>query len=450
VIAVLELATFVWLAGWATWAFRLLAQQQRHPVLPVFLVHFLFCGTPLLINHLYGLPAYIYTPGFYVSSRDEATTIIYCLYVSAVPVIWWLTGRGRASPHTPGTDAAHTTTPEMIHRLRPLFYLFIISPLLAWLFAPAPWLYLSYGVSALHEFNNAKRSVLEIFSDPARYKDIMFMASFLCIIGASGLLVSIKRLHMAHFYLLAPWIMLAIWLNGKRSIIAMAIFVIGYILWERGYLIGTRLVVAACVVIVLMGTYSYGYQVAYRGDNLQGSERWYENIRMDYGRDDVIKLAIFAELHPQIIRILEYRGQSFLFYSVFYVPRDFWPQKPYPYAVYSTSAIAMFDSPRQLGWGLTTSILEEAIANLSWAGMLAGPLVVSLVCRLGEACRNSLISAFTALIACLFLSVHLNAFMVMFLLWAMTVGGFHAWQWFQRAQQAQSADRSTGHTPLVQ
>jgi hypothetical protein len=432
VIAVLELATFVWLLGWAAWAFGLLAQQQRHPILAAFLVHFLFCGTPLLINHLYGLPAYIYTPGFYVASRNETTTIIYCLYVSVVPVIWWLTGRGRASAGEQGSGTEDATFQMVIHRLRPLFYLFIISPLLAWIFAPAPWLYLSYGVSALHEFNNSKRSVLEIFSDPARYKDIMFMASFLCIIGVSGLLVSIKRLHMAHFYLLAPWIMLAIWLNGKRYIIAMAIFVIGYILWERGYLIGSRLVVAACVVIVLMGAYSYGYQVAYRGDNLQGSERWYENTRMDYGRDDVIKLAIFAELHPQIIRILEYRGQSFLFYGVFYVPRDFWPQKPYPYAVYSTSAIAMFDSPRQIGWGLTTSILEEAVANLSWAGMLAGPLVVSLVCRLGEACRNSLISAFTALIACLFLSVHLNAFMVMFLLWAMTVSGFHIWLWLQR------------------
>jgi hypothetical protein len=171
---------------------------------------------------------------------------------------------------------------------------------------------------------------------------------------------------------------------------------------------------------------------------------------MDYGRDDVIKLTIFAELHPEIIRILEYRGQSFLFYSVFYVPRDFWPQKPYPYAVYSTSAIAMFDSPRQLGWGLTTSILEEAIANLSWAGMLAGPLVVSLVCRLGEACRNSMVSAFTALIACLFLSVHLNAFMVMFLLWVMTVGAFHGWLWLQRGASGTNALTRTSGTQHCQ
>jgi hypothetical protein len=432
VVAALELLTFGWLAGWAGWAFWCLAQQQRHPILPAFLVHFLFCGVPLLFNQLSGLPAYIYTPGFYVASRDSTTAIIYCAYVSAVPLLWWRFGRGslQAAAFAPGgqSDAMQI----ILERLRPVFVLCLISPLLAWIFAPAPWLYLQYGVSALHEFNNYKRSVLQIFNDPARYKDIIFMVSFLCLIGAGGLLVSLRRLHIVHFYLLAPWLLLAVWLNGKRYIIAMMIFVLGYILWERGLLVGRRLVVAALVVAALMGGYSYAYQVIYRGDNLQDEARWYENVRMDYGRDDVIKMAIFAELRPDVIRILEYRGQSFLFYTVFYVPRDFWPDKPYPYAVYSTSAMSMFDSPRQLGWGMTNSILEEAIANLSWAGMLVGPLLVALVCRVGAACHNSLVSAFTALVACLLLAVHLNAFMVLFLLWVMTVGSLHIAQWLRR------------------
>jgi hypothetical protein len=436
-LAALELVTFAWLAGWALLAFRWLALGRRHPILAVMLVHFLFCGTPLLLDHTFGPPAYIYTPGFYVSARDDTTAVIYCFFVSAVPLIWWFTGRGTTDPEAVAASM-HAEGPffDVLRRLHPLFYLLVISPLLAWVLAPEPALYLRYGVSALHEFNDTKRSVLQIFQDPARYKDVMFAASFLCIVGAAGLLTSYRRLHIVHFYLLLPWLLLAIWLNGKRYIIAMAIFVLGYILWERGYLVGARLVGAALAVALLMGTYSYAYQAAYRGDNLQDEERWYENVRMDYGRDDVVRMAIFAELHPDVIRILEYRGQSFLFYCVFYVPRDFWPQKPYPYAVYSTSAMAMFSSPRQLGWGMTSSLLDEAIANLSWAGMLAGPLALSLVCRLGEACRNSLVSALTALIACLFLAVHLNAFMVMFLLWLMTVIALHAVRWQQARRRA--------------
>jgi hypothetical protein len=419
-VALIEIVTFLWLAGWALAALLSLAQHHQHPILPAFLVHFLFCGMPLALNHLKGLPDYNYTPGFYIAAQDATTAFIYCAYVSAVPVIWWITGRSSAAAVSSIDTYGDQFQAALMH-LRPIFALFVMSPLLAWILAPDPWIYLEYGVSASREFNDSKRSVLEIFNDPARYKDVIFTVSFLCIIGASGLLVSFRRLHIVHLYVLAPWLLIAIWLNGKRYIIAMTIFVLGYILWERGYLIGMRLIVAMVAVAVLMGIYSYVYQMTYRGENLQDASRWYENVRMDYGRDDVIKLAIFAELRPDVIRILEYRGQSLLFYSVFYVPRDFWPEKPYPYAVYSTSAISMFSSPRQLGWGITTSILEEAIANLSWAGMLVGPLVVSLVCRIGAACRNSLMNALTALIASLFLAVHLNAFMVLFLLWGMAV-----------------------------
>jgi hypothetical protein len=64
--------------------------------------------------------------------------------------------------------------------------------------------------------------------------------------------------------------------------------------------------------------------------------------------------------------------------------------------------------------------------------MLVGPLLVALVCRVGAACHNSLVSAFTALVGCLLLAVHLNAFMVLFLLWVMTVGALHSARWARR------------------
>lgn len=430
-LVLLELATFGWLGLWALLAFRELALQRRQPILPVFIVHFVFCGLPLLLNLWFGLPEYVYTPGFYLATRDELTAVVYCFYVSLAPPIWWFWGRNRTA--VSGGEAASTVVLQrLLERLRPLFVLFLVSPLIAWMLAPDPALYLRYGVAALHEFNAGKRSVLTIFSDPARYKDVLFTTSLLCVVGTGGLIAGLRRLHIAHVYMLAPWIGLAIWLNGKRYIVVLSMFLIGYLLWERGVLHGKRLVVAAAVAVVLLIGYAFAYQAVYRGANLTDQTRWYENVRMDYGRDDVIKLAIFAELHPAVVQILEYRGQSVLFYSVFFVPRELWAQKPYPYAVYSTSAISLFDEPRQLGWGITTSILEEALANFSWAGLLIGPLVIVLVCRIGAACHNSLVSALTALLACLFLAVHLNAFMNLFLLWLAAVGTILLMRYRQR------------------
>lgn len=421
-LVVIELLTYIWLLFWALLALREIARQQRHPILPAFLVHAIFCGLPMLLDLLLGRAAYIYTPGFYLASRDTTTAWIYCVYVSVVPLIWWYAGRGAAGGQGSNDPGNMLILQRLLQRLQPLFVMFLVSPLLAWIFAPDPGLYLQYGVAAFDEFNNSKRSVLSIFSDPARYKDVIFLTSLLCVVGTGGLIVSLRRLHIAHVYMMVPWLLLAIWLNGKRYIVVLSIFLVSYLLWDRGLLRGKRLLLAGTAIVVFMGIYSFMYQSLYRGHNLTDSTRWYENVRMDYGRDDVIKLAIYAELRPEVVRILEYRGQSLLFYSVFYVPRDFWQQKPYPYAVYSTSAISMFSKPRQLGWGITTSILDEAIANFSWAGMAIGPLVIALICRIGEACRNSLVSALTALVACLFLAVHLIAFMNLFLLWLLAVG----------------------------
>lgn len=428
-LAALELLTALWLGAWALRAVLGVARGERQPILVVLGVHFLFCGLPLLLDQLIGRPLYIYTPGFFIATRDPLTAVIYCLYVSVVPLLWWWLGRGRSAAPMDDAPAARA-----LIRLRLLFMAMITSPLLALILAPAPWLYLSYGAAASEQFNSGARSLTVIFEDPARYKDVIFTASFLCLVGTAGLLASYPRIAIAQLYALAPWWLLAIWLNGKRYIVAMFLFVVGYMLWDRGHLRGGRLAAALSGALLLMTIYSFGYQLAFRGANLQDNDRRYENARMDYGRDDQIKLAIYAELHPERMRILEYRGQSLLFYLCFPVPRVLWPEKPFPYAVYSTSTTLMFSAPRQIGWGLTTTVLEEAIANASWAGMLLGPLLVALVCRLGEACRNSMVSALTALIACLFLAVHLNAFMVLFILWVTVV----AWQlWRRHMEQRQ-------------
>ena len=77
------------------------------------------------------------------------------------------------------------------------------------------------------------------------------------------------------------------------------------------------------------------------------------NMRVDYGRDDVTKMAIYAELYPDELEILEYPFQSFLFTATMYVPREWWSDKPWPYAVYATSALIQIPS-QYVGWGMTT------------------------------------------------------------------------------------------------
>jgi hypothetical protein len=107
-----------------------------------------------------------------------------------------------------------------------------------------------------------------------------------------------------------------------------------------------------------------------------------------------------------------------LFNFVFFVPRSMWANKPWPYAQYLTAAMLFRNSPEYIGWGMTTSWLEEAIANFSWAGVLIGPLLLSLVCRLSDQSSNRSTQAVGILVGVLLLAVQLSAFMLLALLWS--------------------------------
>jgi len=409
-LTILDLATFAWLAFWALFALYAIASGSRHSILFLIIVHFMFSGLPLLLDVLFGPPVYLHQPGFRLATRDEVTSAIYCFYVGFIPPFWWITGRAQKGREIRRSDASVVTQVRpILRRARPILYLVLICPLILAVFAPNPRLYAVYGAAVKWP------------EELSRYHNLVALSSLLSIVAAAGLLAAHRRLRIAYLAFLFPWLVLAIWLNGKRSVLALVIVLFGYLLWSKGYLRRTRLIMALVVAMIIFLGFSHLYQSTVRtvdfSDNLS---RLYSNMRIDYGRDDVIKMTIFAELHPETMRILEYRGQSLLFDIAMYVPRKFWPEKPLPYNQYFTSAMLMH-SPRMWGWGMTTSWLEEAIANFSWLGMIVGPLALSLICRVGDACQNDFVSALTVLIGSLLLAVNLTAFAPLFLLWAFTV-----------------------------
>jgi oligosaccharide repeat unit polymerase len=419
---VLNGITFFWLLFWVLLAFKSLAEGKGYSILFVILIHFLFAGIPLILDVLFGKPEYSF-PGFLSAAQDTTTSIIYCFYVSAVPVFWWWTARGkiRLDSDSEISNETRYKNVDIFDLLPPsrlvlyfILLIILISPIFAWLGSPEPEIYSSYGVAGTTSYAS---------DDQSRYHNLFITPTcMISVLGAAGILSIQKRISLPIILFLIPWIGLAFWLNGKRYIVGFAAVIIGYILWQKGYLKGGRFAIASLLTMSAILIFSSIYQAQVRNIDAQFIDpaELYEGYRVDFGRDAEIKMAIFAELYPEQMKILEHRGQSALYYLTIFVPRDSWPQKPIPYAQYVTSA-ALMRSPKEWGWSVTTSILDEAIANFSWAGMIVGPLLISVVCRLGDSRKNSLVSPMTVLVASLFQAVHLVAFWSLFLFWLILV-----------------------------
>lgn len=411
-VHVANLLTFVWLAHWALLAFRHLAGGRPHSILFVILVHFIFCGVPPLLDVVFGTPDYAMFPfpGFELASADPATCLIYCAYVSAIPPLWWIFGRGSLPPASLATAASETQSKSYPSWLYVLLNVLLVSPLGFLAFAPDWEMYATYA------------HVLRDVSEEAReHHAYIALASRLSILSVAALLFLRPRLTLGFGMVLVPWWLLDVWLFGKRSEIALSLVLVMYVLWARGVLRGSRLLVGVTVCVTALTIYSYVYQAATRGISVGSSFAAYTNARIDYGRDDAIKLTIFAELNPEVVQILEHRGQSLLFYLTAWIPREVWPEKPLPYAQYFTSALFQ-QPPREWGWSMTTSCLEEAIANFGWLGMLLGPMVPLFVCRISDQTQNGFIRLIGLPIVLLFLSVQCIAFAPLLIIWGGGLG----------------------------
>lgn len=399
--------SFLWLSGYAMYSMSRLASGDDRSIHFVLLVFYLFCGVPLAVDLAVGVPNYLYQPNYARAAADIPTCTVYCTWMSMIPPIclyYYPYDRKYKS-----SFSLRDITPTQ----KMLCYILLWGPLLSLSFAPNPRMYLSY-VAVLSEFPTDQE---------ARYTGVKAILCMISVLTLVLMLSSLRTLNMADVVTMGCSAMQTAWLHGKRSIIAMILMGVLYGLWRRGALRGVRMWGGAVIVASAMVLTTYVYQSNVRGFSTSETSFYFDSVRVDFCRDGVIKQAIFAEIY-QNPPILEYRGQSLLYDITFFVPRSVWPGKPWPYAVYATAAMLELNHYDYLGWGITTSILEELLANLGWPGTICGPIFLSLLCRIGDGCKSSLLRALTVSVGCFFVVLHLAAFMTIFVLWMLLVAYF--------------------------
>jgi hypothetical protein len=400
----LNVLTFLWLAAWAGFALWNMAKGRHYSINVLIVLHFLYSGVAPLLDVVLGQPDYRLFPGFSTASRDLLASVVTDLYVCICPVLWWWVGRFPVPGGGKPKDLAEFLycTP-----LRVLAWcVFLIPPLLV-LTSPDPSNYATYANILTEEFQTN--------DDVIFWDQFVQMWALGCVLAAALLLLA-PGAGFRTLALLALPMAVNGYLEGKRWFVAVNLLLVMYVLWRWGALRGWRLLVGGTVAIAAMGGFSTWYQYEYRGEKMKNEEDVYEYSRLDYSRDHSVKLTVYAELNPEEGKILEYRGQSIVFQLLFFVPRKLWPGKPYPYGVYPT-ARALEQEPDYFGWGLTTSFLEESIANFSWLGLLVGPLTLAWACRVGDSCGNALIQLFTIMLTCLLLSVESQSFLIAIVAW---------------------------------
>jgi len=376
--------------------------------LPVFL---LFYVVPIFGDLITGLGFREFYVQINEAIEDSTTSTIYNTYVSCLLVFFiWHSKKLRANYVKFYRDNVSKVANSFLKIYKKYFTLLFVI-----LIAPIFITLLLGDLSYYSVYSRMDRGDIVPDSHSFISKAVLFGV----ILGAF-LITSIildKRLYNRDRRFIIPFIFFFLfvffWIHGKRSIVA------NYIVIQFGFLLISQAISAkiilrqllAVLVIFVLFLIGYGKNIA---DNAVDN---YYSFRLDFTRDYGVKFAIYNDLLLERY-ILPYDWASFLFNFTFYIPREWWIDKPHPYAVYFTNSVfGNYGGSESYGWGFTTSIFGEHISNMGWIGLLTAPTLIYIVFKYENKSTNPFFKLISILIAILLIVLHPIAFVVLILLY---------------------------------
>lgn len=331
--------------------------NNRNITIYVQCVFFFFYYVPLICDVIYIRPEYPkYYPGFLSSYNDFKVELIFCIIITYINYMFYIFQR---------KYVYKIEFKDVNINIRLTSYI----------------IFLSITLVLIYVFFMMDQEIIRaVFSYNMRHMrtDLatQLKALSFIIIALSLIFIVIEDRQKTmnwKIVLMLPNLIFACLLNGKRTSVFMCIIGILMILILKNTIKNKKNIISI-IIVSLMILLVYGN---YYNKGVTQDENSYLSYRINYGRDDTLKMTIYSEMNDE--KILEHRGQTLLYYLTFYIPRDLWEYKPYPYATYFTSALVGLDTVANLGWNMTTSIYDEVLSNFGWLGIILLPFVMNKI-----------------------------------------------------------------------
>ncbi|MEN8399845.1 O-antigen polymerase [Acinetobacter towneri] len=370
--------------------------KDINPISLLYLLFYFVFIFPLFLDFIFDIPDYDRYYGFKLAINDNLVNLLYCFFILVCSGFFYFF-KGKV---------VFSIGNLMINKNKFLF-LFVISilPILYFMTLPNIVPYSIYGTRWVRQLNDY---------EVALHSNLVIL-TFLSCIAAAYLLVTLKKSYLLKIFLIFV-VICDIWFNGKRIIYLLFVTCFScFYIFNIGK-INYKSVAVVFSLVISFFIFSSWYQNNVRDYDEKLFEDKYQTFRIDYFRDQRVKMALYSTLYPKSMEILEYPGQSYLFTIGAYIPRSLWDSKPYPYAHYFTSAM-LNSPPGQRDWTMTTSWFDEFISNFGLLGIFFGPIAYIYLVRVGMRKNNFFMQLLTLLLGAIYLYLHMLTFAILLYAW---------------------------------
>lgn len=376
-------------------------------ILPIFLI---FYVVPVYLDMLfeYQFLGPHYSAAAYLALIDNQASYIYNYYIGTVLLIF-LTASYRDKKNINLSASMINGFYQKLDRNKVYLLVFLLVPIALAVLSKDYSYYTDYVNRARSEGN----SLQQLASKMATLTMPVFaMLSVLCMHN----IIKGKKISGSLFLILILLMLFVadVYIHGKRSSVASFAF-----FWVLLVVLTKQLTFRGIVLfLILIISLFYSFMIFY-GKNIEEATSLfdlYKGLRIDLSRDYGTKFIIFHELLNDNY-VLPYKGASLHFLSTFYIPREVWESKPYPYAVYVTNSFfGHFGEANLYGWGLTTSILMELVSNTSWLGLIIFPIFYIWAIKKIENASSLVVQGLGILLLVLLLVLHAVAILYLIML----------------------------------
>lgn len=315
----------------------------------IILVVYIFNVLPIIFNYLIGIPSYDivywYKP-FIEPMNNEIISFIYDIYILLSLILL-----DRYSRKNNNIDNNKSKSYQFLFNNNIFCFLAISSPLIL-IFVTGTWEnFLTYNISSTRGLSES--ASIELITPLLLLSTFTFFSKFY-----NEKKVTIKKLFFSFIYFF-----IIVWLSGKRFMIANLALLLIFYISKSDIKLSTRKKMFKYLPILFIGIlfFSSFYLTVIRPLKDTSFTSVYDMLRVDFGRDDVVKYVISEEFFKGNM-ILDYRLQSFISLILFFIPRSIWSTKPYPHYMYLTGHLLNLDI-LDIPAGTTPSWYEMCICN---------------------------------------------------------------------------------------
>lgn len=368
------------------------------------LVIFIFNVLPIILNYIIGIPdykvIYWYKP-FINPMKNDIVNTIYDLYILFSLILLYIYAERFNKLNLNKVSAfKKSESYQLIFNNNIFCFIAILSPIIL-IFMTGTWRnYLTYNISATRGLSESASSM---FMTP-----LLLLSTFTFY----SRFYNDKKINFLKLFLTFVYFFFIIWLSGKRFMLAnLSILLIFYA--SKGDLnLKIRKKIFKILPLIFIGilSFSYVYLTVVRPLKDTSFSSVYDMLRVDFGRDDVVKYVINEEIINDN-RILDYRGQSFISLFLFMIPRKIWSNKPYPHYMYLTGHLLNLNI-NNLPAGTTPSWYEMCICNFGVFGIFIGILFLPFICKIADKSRNIDTKAIWLILLIVLLTQSMDAYIV--------------------------------------